>query len=374
MVGLIESRYAMKKWILRGIAALFILMFFYFLLACGKKKETTKLVAVTRGDIQEKALAVGTIEPERETKVKSTIPGIVSEVLFKVGDSVKAGAPLFKISPNPTPLEYVEARRSMELAEVTMKKLKADWERQLEMFKKSLISQSDMEAVESSFQEANLRYKIAADRLELLEKGRISMSNVEINSIIKAPATGIILSQNVFQGDPVVPLTNYQPGTELCSLADMDSLRFKGTVDEIDVGKLVAGMDVEIQIGALPDTKIAGRVTRIYPKAKKEGNATLFDIEISISSPPGTTLRAGFSATASIRIRDRKQVLMLPERLVIFENGKRFVEVPEGQGGEAEKTKKVEIQTGLSDGLNIEILSGVKEGDKVVERPPREIK
>jgi HlyD family secretion protein len=364
----------MKKWILRGIAALFILMFFYFLLACGKKKETTKLVAVTRGDIQEKALAVGTIEPERETKVKSTIPGIVSEVLFKVGDAVRVGAPLFKISPNPTPLEYVEARRSMELAEVTMKKLKADWERQLEMFKKALISQSDMEAVESSFQEANLRYKIAADRLELLEKGRISMSNVEINSIIKAPATGIILSQNVFQGDPVVPLTNYQPGTELCSLADMDSLRFKGTVDEIDVGKLVAGMDVEIQIGALPDTKIAGRVTRIYPKAKKEGNATLFDIEISISNPAGTTLRAGFSATASIRIRDRKQVLMLPERLVIFENGKRFVEVPEGQGGEAEKTKKVEIQTGLSDGLNIEILSGVKEGDKVVERPPREIK
>lgn len=374
MVGLRESRYAMKKWILRGIAALFILMFFYFLLACGKKKETTKLVAVTRGDIQEKALAVGTIDPERETKVKSIIPGIVSEVHFKVGDAVRVGAPLFKISPNPTPLEYVEARRSMELAEVTMKKLKADWERQLEMFKKSLISQSDMEAVESSFQEANLRYKIAADRLELLEKGRISMSNVEINSIIKAPATGIILSQSVFQGDPVVPLTNYQPGTELCSLADMDSLRFKGTVDEIDVGKLVAGMDVEIQIGALPDTKIAGRVTRIYPKAKKEGNATLFDIEISISNPAGTTLRAGFSATASIRIRDRKQVLMLPERLVIFENGKRFVEVPEGQGGVAEKTKKVEIQTGLSDGLNIEILSGVKEGDKVVERPPREIK
>jgi len=364
----------MKKWILRGFAALLLLVFFYFLLACGKKKEETKFVAVTRGDIQEKALAVGTIEPERETKVKSTIPGIVSEVLFKVGDAVKAGAPLFKISPNPTPLEYVETRRSMEVAEVTMKKLKADWERQLEMFKRSLISQSDMEAVASSYQEANLRYKIAMDRLELLEKGRISMSNVEINSLIKAPATGIILSQNVFQGDPVVPLTNYQPGTELCSLADMESLRFKGTVDEIDVGKLVSGMDAEIQIGALPEAKIGGRVARIYPKAKKEGNATLFDIEISIQNTTGATLRAGFSATASILIRERKQVLVLPERLVIFENGKRFVEIPEGSSGETEKTKKVEIQTGLSDGLNIEILSGVKEGDKVVERPPREIK
>jgi len=364
----------MKKWILRGFAALFILVFFYFLFACGKKKAETKLVAVTRGDIQEKALAVGTIDPERETKVKSTIPGIVADVLFKVGDAVKAGAPLFKISPNPTPLEYVEARRSMEVAEVSMNKLKADWERQMEMFKRSLISQSDMEAVESSYQEANLRYKIALERLELLEKGRISMSNVEINSIIKAPASGIILSQNVFQGDPVVPLTNYQPGTELCSLADMDSLRFKGTVDEIDVGKIVSGMGAAFQIGALPEAKIGGKVTRIYPKARKEGNATLFDIEISIDKAEGMTLRAGFSATASILIRERKQVLMLPERLILFENGKRFVEIPESPAAELEKAKKVEVQTGLSDGLNIEILSGVKEGDKVVERPPREIK
>ncbi len=364
----------MKKWILRGIACLFILMFIYFLFACGKKKEANKLVAVTRGDIQEKALAVGTIEPEKETKVKSTIPGIVAEVLFKVGDAVKVGAPLFKISPNPTPLEYVEARRSMELAEVTMNKLKADWERQIQLFKRALVSQSDMDSVESSYQEANLRYKIAMERLELLEKGRIHMSNREIDSIIKSPIDGVILSQSVFQGDPVVPLTNYQPGTELCSLAEMESLRFKGTVDEIDVGKISAGMAAEVAIGALPDAKIAGEVTRIYPKAKKEGNATLFDIEISIVKDPGMVLRAGFSSTASIRIRDRKQVLMLPERLVIFDNGKRFVEVPESQAQGEQKTRKVEVQTGLSDGLNIEILSGLKEGDKVVEKPPREIK
>jgi HlyD family secretion protein len=200
------------------------------------------------------------------------------------------------------------------------------------------------------------------------------MSNVEINSLIKSPSTGIILSQSVFQGDPVVPLTTYQPGTELCSLADMQSLRFKGTVDEIDVGKITAGMAADIQIGALPDTKIPGSVVRIYPKAKKEGNATLFDIEIAIVKDPAIVLRAGFSATASIRIRDRKQVLMLPERLVVFEDGKRFVEVPESQAKDELKTRKVEVQTGLSDGLNIEIVSGLKEGEKVVEKPPREIK
>ena len=355
----------MRKWIFRVIGGMFILTF----IACNKKPAPVKLVPVTRGDIQEKALAVGTIEPEKEIKVKSTIPGIVSEVLFKVGDAVKEGESLFKISPNPTPLEYVEARRSMEVAEVTMNKQKADWERQLQLFKGQLISQAEMDAAESAYQEANLRYKIANERLQLLEKGRIRLANRDIDSIVKAPAGGIILSQSVFQGDPVVPLTTYQPGTELCTMADMSGLLFKGTVDEIDVGKISSGMPAEVQIGALPDAKIDGRVDRIYPKAKKEGNATLFDIEITIGDPSDVTLRAGFSATASIKVRESLQVLLLPERLVLFENGKRFVEVPDG-----EKSKKVEVQTGLSDGLNIEIRSGLKEGDQVVERPPREIK
>ena len=359
----------MKKWIFRGLALALLVTFFYFLFACGKKKVETKLVDAVRGDIREKALAVGTIEPEKEIKVKSIIPGIVAEVLFKVGDAVKVGEPLFKISPNPTPLEYVETRRSMELAEVTMQKVKNDWTRQLELYKTNLISKSEMDATEGLYKEAELRFRTSSERLELLEKGRIRMSNRDIDSLIKSPISGIVLSQSVFQGDPVVPLTNFQPGTELCSLADMTSLLFKGTVDEIDVGKIADGLAAEIQIGALPDSKIAGRVDRIFPKAKKEGNATLFDIWIFIEDPAGATLRAGFSATASIQIRERKGVVLIPERLVLFEDGKKFVEVPEG-----EATKKVEIRTGLSDGLNIEILDGLKEGDKVVERPPREIK
>jgi HlyD family secretion protein len=359
----------MKKWIFRGLSLALLLTFFYFLFACGQKKVAPKLVAASRGDIVEKALAVGTIEPEQEIKVKSTIPGIVAEVLFKVGDAVKEGAPLFKISPNPTPIEYVEARRAMELAEVTMLKLKSDWTRQLELYKGNLISKAEMDAIEGAYREDELRYKTAAERFELLEKGRIRLSNRDINSFVNSPISGVVLSQSVFQGDPVVPLTNFQPGTELCSLADMSSLLFKGTVDEIDVGKIADGMDAEIQIGALPDAKIAARVDRIFPKAKKEGNATLFDIWIVIKDASGIRLRAGFSATASIRIRESRQVVIIPERLVLFEDGKRFVEVPDG-----EATKKVEVRTGLSDGLNIEILDGLKEGDQVVERPPREIK
>lgn len=359
----------MKKWLWRILAVAFVGVFVYLLLSSRKTATPPTEVKVVRGTISEKALAVGTIEPDKEIKVKSTIPGIVAEVMFKVGDPVKPGSPLFKITPNPTPVEYVDARRNIEVAQVTLDKLKIDRERTLQLFRAALVSRAEMDAIESAFNEANLRHQMALERFELMEKGRIRMSNRDIDSIVKSPIKGMVLSQSVFEGDPIVPLTNYQPGTEMCSLADMGYLLFKGTVDEIDVGKIVTGTAADILIGALPDSRITGKVERIFPKAKKDGNATLFDIEILVVDTGGTQLRAGYSATASITVRERKDILTLPERLILFENGKKYVEIRKG-----EVIEKKEVQTGLSDGLNIEIQSGLSEGEAVVERPPREIR
>jgi HlyD family secretion protein len=359
----------MKKKIVIPVLVLAAAGAAYVLLSGGKKKgEDLKFVTVKRGDIAERALAVGTLEPEQEIKVKSTIPGIVAKVLFKVGDTVTKGSPLFEISPNPTPLEYVEARRSMEMAEVTLSKIQVERDRNAELIQSKLISQSQMDALESDYSEAQLRHRVAREKLELLEKGRIRMSNRNIDSIIKAPITGVMLSLDAHQGDPVVPLTSFQPGTELCSMADMKMILFKGTVDEIDVGKLTPGMVAEIQIGAMAENKIRGSLDRIFPKAKKEGNATLFDVEITLGEAPGIILRAGYSATAYVTVQEHKGVLIVPERLVLSEEAKRSVEIKKG-----EIMSKVEVKTGLSDGLNIEILEGLKEGDLIVERPPREI-
>lgn len=359
----------MKKIIFYGFAIVLVTMAAMFLLSSKNTEgKELKLVEVTRGTIAEKALAVGTIEPEKEIKVKSAISGIVSEVYFKIGDSVERGDPLFKISPNPTPRDYAETRRNMEIAEVALKQVKLEKERMLELFEEKMVSSSEMDAMTSRHSEVNLRYKIAKEKFYLLEKGRIRLAGKSINSIIKSPISGVVLSQNVFVGDPVVPLTNFQPGTELCAMADMGKMLFKGTVDEIDVGKLAAGMPSDINVGALPKTSVEGKLLRISPKAKKQGNSTLFDIEVMIVQVSGKPMRAGYSATAYVKIREKKDVLIIPERLIKFEKDKRFVEVPDG-----EKTKKVEVKTGLSDSLNIEVIEGLKQGEKVVERPPREI-
>ncbi|MCX6582205.1 MAG: efflux RND transporter periplasmic adaptor subunit [Candidatus Aminicenantes bacterium] len=360
----------MKKVLIYGVGIILVVIAALFIFG-GKKGngQELKLVTVEKGNIAEKALAVGTIEPDKEIKVKSTISGIIAEVFFKIGDLAEKDQPLFKISPNPTPLEYVETMRNMEIAEITMKQLLKEKERYLSLYKDRLISLSDMDAIEARYNEINLRYKVAKEKFQLLEKGRIMLSDKNINSVITSPIKGAILSQTVYEGDPVVPLTNFQPGTELCAMADLGKILFKGTVDEIDVGKLEPGMLAEIQVGALPNVKVEGRLLRISPKAKKDGNATLFDIEVAVLESSGKTLRAGYSATAYIKTQERKDVLLLPERVVIFDNGKQFVEVKEG-----ETISKVEIKTGLSDSVIIEIVEGLKQGQQVVERPPREIK
>ncbi len=146
-----------------------------------------------------------------------------------------------------------------------------------------------------------------------------------------------------------------------------------GTVDEIDVGKLSVGMVARIKVGALPTDVVTGRVSRIAPQAQQKEGATLFDVEIELDEGQKITLRAGYSANADVIIREKKDVLTIPERLVTFEDGGKKTSVEIAQADPKAEPKKVDVKTGVSDGLNIEIVSGLKKGDKVVERPPKEI-
>src|SRR6185503_20280724 len=116
-----------------------------------------------------------------------------------------------------------------------------------------------------------------------------------------------------------------------------------------------------------------GKVSRIAPQAQQKDGATLFDVEIELDPSNKITLRAGYSANADLIIREKKDVLTIPERLVTFEDGgkKAFVELP-GPDDKAEP-KKVPVTLGISDGLNVEVVSGLKSGDKLLQRPPKEI-
>lgn len=329
-----------------------------------------KTVLVSRGEVVEKALAVGAIRPEQEISVKSKISGIVRKTYREVGDYVRAGEPLFEIQPDPTPLELTEARREVENAANGYDQAKRKYDRQDSLKKQGITSSQDWDTAQKDLQETESRLGLAREKLALVEKGRIKSERLNVESVIRAPVSGTLLELAVHEGDPVVPLTSFQAGTALAVMADMKTLLFKGTVDEIDVGKLAEGLPARIKIGALPEAQVEGRLSKISPKSKTSEGATLFDVEIAILAAKGVVLRAGYSANADIVVKEKKDVLLIPERLVKFEGGKATVEVP-GELGKEPARK--EIKYGLSDGMNVEVTEGLKDKDAVVERPPKKI-
>lgn len=326
-------------------------------------------VEATRENIVEKALAVGSIEPVTEIDVKSKVSGVVGRLFADVGDFVRAGDPLVEVKPDPTPLELAQAKRNVEMASIEMKTLSKELERDKQLLAKGLISDQEYEVFVRQYDESKLRHQISIEKLELIEKGKVKIADTDIETVVKSPLTGFILEKNVNLGDPVVPLTSYQPGTAIMRMADMDDLIFKGTVDEIDVGKIKEGMDCELQVGALPTANITGQVILISLKAKKEDNTTVFPVEIRIDQVGDATLRAGFSANANIIIAQRDSVLSIPERVVTFRNDSAFVEISTGP----ETTEEVYIKTGLSDAIQIEVLEGLEEGQEVLEKEVQEI-
>lgn len=360
-----------KKIVIVGfaLAVLVAATFLFVTNGSASRDEGPKTIAVTKGEIIDKALAVGQIEPRKQVSVKSKIAGLVRRIYVEVGEQVKVGDPLFDIAPDPTPVEFAEASRQVELSEVTFDNVKREYERVKTLREKNLISNQEYESKQAEYEEAELRLKLSREKLALIESGSAQLADRQVDNIIKSPINGTVLSCELEEGDPVVPLTSYQSGTELMALAYMDDLIFKGNVDEIDVGKLKVGMEVELEVGALPKAEVVGRLTRISPKAHREEGATMFEVEAEITESGTSFLRAGYSANANVMITKRTDILVAPERLIRMEDSAATCEVMDSVGVITERP----VTVGLSDGMNIEITSGLEEGELLVERPPREI-
>jgi HlyD family secretion protein len=324
---------------------------------------------VERGSVVDKAMAIGQIEPKQEIVVKSQISGIVSKTYVDVGDRVDVGDPLFDIAPQPTPIEFAEAKRQVELAEVDFNNAKKGYDRIKELHEKNLVPQSDLDDAQQAYEQADVGLKSAREKLSLIENGKTNIAGRKVENVIRSSISGTVLQRNVDEGDPVVPLTSYQSGTELMILAEMEDLIFRGTVDEIDVGKLSQDMNVQLQIGAIPNDTIEGILRRISPKARRQDNTTVFDVEAEITSQSKSVLRAGYSANAEIIIAEKKDVLVIPERLVTFVEDSTFVDVKDSAG----VISQLPVEVGLSDGINIEVVAGLEEGQEIVEKPPKTI-
>ena len=361
----------MKRFIIIFLVLIFVAAAFVFFISKSKSKiKSFKTYPVKSGEVTETAIAIGQIVPRQDISIKSKIRGILKKKYVEVGDKVDVGDPLMEVNPDPTPVEFMQAKRKMEIAKVALDNAEVECDRAKKLRAKKWVSQQDYDDAKQLLDEAKLRFEMARENFDLISKGTIQLAGKNIDNIIRSPIKGTVLELLVDVGDPVVPLTTYQAGTPLMTVADMTDLIFKGTVDEIDVGKIREGIPAKITAGALPDKRITGIVSEISPKAKREANATLFNIEIEFSSTNTIFLRAGYSATAKIIIAQTNNVLVVPERLIFYSNDVSYVEICLDKKKQKFENKK--ITTGSSVGITAEIKSGLSKEDLVVERLKKE--
>lgn len=369
----------MKKWIILIIVVLLLAGGWY--LFHGRKADSTELtIEVKKGTIVEKAQAVGYIKPMNSITVKSQIAGNVAKIYHYEGEYVKKGTRLLEIQPTPAPADYATAYEAVNENRAIIKSAQRDLVRYQEAFKGGLIARDydKFVAARKSYDTAKEKLTLAEQKLALLKKGKTVVAGENIANVIVSPIDGYILDRDVDVGDPVISLSSAQSATSLFTIANMNIMKFQGAVDEMDAAKIYVGMPAEVIVGSMSHQKIPGILTRISLQSEQQdaaqGTKTTdtnspfsvgFQVEVThLQVPEEVILRSGYSATADIRIKTAQDVLILPERVIHFKQGKPYVLLP---AKAKQQPQQQPIVIGLSDGMHVEIKQGLKLGDKVLD-------
>ena len=358
----------MKKYLKIILAAIVALLFvgtFVFLYMKSKPQpvvydEFTAKVA----DISKTTVVTGTIEPRDEVEVKPQISGIITAIYKEAGDKVEAGEVIAKVKVIPDMGQLSSAESRVRLADVNLKQAKVNLDRERQLYDKQLVSAEEYDNVRQAYDQAREEKLAAVDALEVVRDG-VSSSNASASStLIRSTISGLVLDVPVKVGNSVILSNTFNDGTTIATVADMGDLIFKGNIDETEVGRLVTGMAMKITIGALENLKFDASLEYISPKATDNNGANQFEIKAAVDVPLGSDIRSGYSANAEIELASAKDVLAVPESAIEFSGEDTYVYVVKGEG-EDKTYERRKVTTGLSDGINIEIKSGLKKGEKV---------
>lgn len=351
-----------------------------------KSNSTESEVFLTRKpsikNLDDKVMATGKIEPREEIEIKPNISGIIQSISVKEGDKVEAGQLLatIRIVPNVTDVNNATMQINNSQIQLTNAKINVDNQQkqfamQEKLYKQGVISKQEYIAAQQQLQTTLQQQKLASQQLNAAQKQLQIVrtgATPELQSMattqIRAKAAGTVLEIPVKVGGQVIEANSFNPGTTICSIADLNSLIFKGKIDEAQAGKLKEGMDMNVVIGALQNKSFPGKVTLIAPKGTEESGTIKFNVEGNVTNPKGEYIRAGFSANGEVLLSSQKNALLLDESLIQYDKGnnKSFVEVKQPNGS----FKKTYVKLGASDGINVQILSGIdKNADVKVWNP-----
>lgn len=311
--------------------------------------------------IIKKTVATGSVVPRKEVEIKPQVSGIVDQMFVEPGQSVKEGDLVTRIRIIPNMVQLSEAENRVNQALLNRDNARLEMDRNKRLVDDGLVSEYDYQQTVLTHDRAKEELAAAIDNLELIEKGSRSKQASASNTLVRATIAGVVLEVPLEIGDFVIESNTFNDGTTIATIADMDELIFEGKVDESEVGKLRPGMDLLLTIGAIEAEQFAAVLEHIAPKGIEENGAIQFEIRAALKLKDNIMVRANYSANADIVLGRRDNVLSINEALLQFEGDKAFVEVETGP----QTFEKRYIETGLSDGINIEIVSGLTDTDKV---------
>lgn len=358
----------MKKYLQLAIAAIIALVFvgtFVFLYRKSQPKETVYNEFVSkRADIRRTTVITGRIEPRDEVSVKPQISGIITQLFKQAGDRVEAGEVIARVKVIPDMGQLSSAEARVRLAEVNLTQARVDHQRMQNLHQKQMVSDDAYDKVRQALNQAEEEKAAATDALEVVRDG-VSRRNAKASStLIRSTISGVVLDVPVKVGNTVVLSNTFNDGTTIASVADMNDLIFRGNIDETEVGRLVQGMPMRITVGALQDLAFDATLEYISPKAVEQGGANQFEVKAAVCVDGDVHMRSGYSANAEIVLEQAEKVLSVPESAIEFSGDTAFVYVLES-GTLPKVYNRTRVETGLSDGVDIEIRSGIEEGQTV---------
>lgn len=319
--------------------------------------ETTKPVTM---DIVKKTVAPGAIVPRREIAIKPHVSGTLDKLYVQAGQIVKDRQLLAKIQIIPNVVALNNAESAIRSAQIGFDNAQSQLQRYQQLFDQKLMGETEFNQFKLGFELKRQELETAQSNRELIKEGA-SKRTGKVSNLVNSTVEGMVLDVPVKEGASVIEANNFNEGTTIASIADMGDMIFLGRVDESEVGKLSAGMPVTITVGALGEERLQGKLEYIAPKGKEKEGTIEFEVKAAVKLKEGVLVRANYSANADIILDTRTAVLAIEESLVQFEKGKAFVEVETAP----QTFSRREVKLGLSDGINVELLSGLNAGERV---------
>ncbi len=334
---------------------------FVFLYRKSKPEEIRyeELTPETK-DIDRIAVVTGKIVPRNEVNVKPQISGIISELYKEAGQLVQEGEVIAKVKVIPDMNSLSSAQSRVRLSQINLEQVQKNYEREKALYDKKLVSAEEYEQSRQQLSQAKEEASAAQEALEVIRDG-VSKSNASSSStLIRSTITGLILDIPVKVGNSVILSNTFNDGTTIATVANMNDLIFDGNVDETEVGRLQENMPVTITIGALQNLSFDAVLEYISPKATENNGANQFEVKAAVKVPGDQMIRSGYSANASVVLERAENVLSIPESAIDFDGDEAYAYVMKDG-----KYVKTQVQTGLSNGVDIQVLSGIVAGDKV---------